>query len=333
MRPDKDYQVISLGGERRSKRISRGLSAPDEGQAVQIVKLHGDLAREQVSITPDEVEEAVRSGQMKRLDIEGDIVMVGYEFESEPTERWLARTREERGRLWWLDPGGNPEHRERAATWAQRVTALEGETARPEVFFVKLSLRLLRLPLLASLSKPISEYEAGADEGDAPAAAPAEDDDLLLEDLRGRIRRCLDGLRKLEQSSPADERTAQAQTQIDYQKRQLTQLQDQLLQLAPVRGQLARVLASLSDSLDEAVAKAGDLLSRGTYDFLRAQTRAITEELEREHSNEYVIQGALVALITLADRLCVESAGEAVRPELVRNLSAFMPALRAKGGA
>ena len=86
---DYDYQVINLGEASRKGAGYSLLRTAGDGAPATIVKLHGDVAG---FVSPDEIEAALRAN---RLALKGalaaDTVMVGYRFESEPLNHWLAR--------------------------------------------------------------------------------------------------------------------------------------------------------------------------------------------------------------------------------------------------
>lgn len=337
-----DYFVTSLGiksgeGEDTSPDQSAD-DAPSEGddrEPVHIIKLHGDLAQQQINLSPGRIQRALQSQRrFVKSELKGDIIMVGYRFENDKVNDWLASTSTSREQLWWVRPDGPQRD---INDWASVVSFIDGEAGRPESFFSQLVLRLLRRPVLESLSKSFKDYAAGAgveieETLDQPAqqameASYGEDDQLVIE-LRDKIRHSQSVLFGHEQSSATGERPPNVQTQIDYQKRHIAKFEDKLRELPGCRERIIE-LVNLIESDAE---RAGDRLKPGTLDFLRQQIYALLREYEFEQPpNQQVIAAAICATVMLADRLRVETGGEAFSLKTLRELATYVPSLAARG--
>jgi hypothetical protein len=147
-----DYQVFSLGVAEDDPNSAGGYGAladwGQDAQPRQIIKLFGDLAQEQVNIIPEDIDKALKNQRRYvKSELEGDIVMVGYDFESKPINTWLKHGGTRRGQLWWVgEEVASPPPDAFPQDWANRVHFITGEIGRPQEFFSQLKLRLLRRP-------------------------------------------------------------------------------------------------------------------------------------------------------------------------------------------
>lgn len=335
LQPDIDYQVTSLGVKSKHK-LTRE-SWPDSSyptkDPLQIIKLHGDIAQQQMNIAPWNIEDAlVSQRRMVKSELQGDIVMVGYNFECEPINDWLKSGR--RDQLWWVGP--EPEDAPiDIQNWAERIFRINHEIGKPETFFNQLSLRLLRLPMLESLNKNLSDYAqqeesfSGGYKGIVSRGLSSSDDDLFIEDLRGNIRRNQAMLYSLEQSAPPGERPQNIQAQIDYQKRQIAELEDKLRSQPKCKDRLSDLIEEISAAVQKRLES--DDLQQSTLSFLNMQRDTLNEEYHKPEVNQHVISAAIGAVIVLMERLNVESDVAVVNPELVRELSSFVPSMTARG--
>ncbi len=148
-----DYQVTSVGMAESGLDGESGYGTqPELDEAAhpkQIIKLFGDLAQEQVNINPWDIDIALKSQRRYvKSELEGDIVMVGYNFESKPINEWLTKGGSFRNQLWWVSEGqpvvppGTPP----VESWARQVNFITGAAGKPQDFFSQLKLRLLRRP-------------------------------------------------------------------------------------------------------------------------------------------------------------------------------------------
>src|SRR5829696_4604455 len=121
--------------------------------------------------------------------------------------------------------------------WGEDVQYIHGDVGKPDQFFSQLSLHLLRLPVLSPTPSPVATESGGGGFGMDAARGEVEtvllepNEQIVLDDLRGQIRRVQASLSSLEQKARPDERPTNLQVQIDYQKQQLMSLEDQLRSL------------------------------------------------------------------------------------------------------
>ena len=316
---DKDYQVISLSNPEQSAYWEADLRAQTR---IRIVKLHGDLAQQSAFITPEEILAALSPQRaFVKSELAGDLLMVGYEFESQPLNKWLAWTR---GNLWWISPE-EPEPRLLDQIGVSRsYRSLHGEQAYPESFFGQLAYILLRRPIKSSLSP--EKYQASAlekgltdvDEALADLDASEFSDDEYLQDQLWRSRALL---QNLEQATTPGERNLQIQAQINYQRRKVTDLEDQLRGLDDTR---LRVL-DLLQKVQAGVAKLGPD-DPNIENFLQSQVRTIRREYRRSQPNQSIISAAISSVVVLVERL---GAG-VVEPATLEELASLAPSSLAR---
>jgi hypothetical protein len=306
-RPDYNYQVISLG---------KGTN-PDDGwdsgspssRFVRIFKLHGDLAQQQVHITPEQITAALEPQRMLvKGELRGEIVMVGYTFESPPIDHWLTLTR---GEVWWVSEEPPDPARIAPIILERPVNQITGPAASPSEFFGVLEATLLE----PTTSGPLTVAEI-ADPGDVSfATAPQMDKQVDL--LRTRISRSQTVLYNLEQQVAPSERDLPVQQQIDYQRGQLVMLEDKLRELPPSSEQVT----SLIRQVVEAAEQAG--VDERTLSFVRGQLATVEGEQGSDQANQHVVAAAIGATVVVAERL----GPDVVRSDLVQQLAAYVPSV------
>ncbi len=329
LRQTSDYQVISLGGGLSSNISQQQVSTmppPSMSDSpIKVIKLHGDLAQQQGILTPDEIEAALEpQGRFLKGEIKGDMVMVGYEFECEPIHRWITKTTG--SELWWVNPSHPDSARISPFEVARKVMYIEGTNATPEVFFGQLALMLLRLPVLESMNISFTNYTEIPDPatstiGSMPGGSLMSDDEIENEYLRSQIRRCQEVLHSLEQAAGAGETNLQLQAQIEYQKRQITDLEDQFRDLSSSRPQVVELMGQIINYAQLAS------IDPGTMSFLQSQINAVREEFGKTQPNQHIVSASIDATVVVADRL----GSKAVKPELVRELASFAPSVTTRG--
>lgn len=167
-----DYHVTSLGVPTTRPDAPEDLPSDwgEHARHIHIVKLFGDLAQEQVNITPEEIDGALRSQRRYvKSELEGDIVMVGYNLESKPINEWLRHGGRRREQLWWVAGGWEPQSD--FQEWAQQLRPVTGRAGRPEEFFGQLKLRLMR----RHAPEPSSDYGGEGRRRKGRAAAEEEE--------------------------------------------------------------------------------------------------------------------------------------------------------------
>lgn len=341
-----DYCVTSLGiksdedeQERSAARKGDAEQSEEDGcesrEPVNIIKLHGDMAQQQTNLRPDRIEKALRSQRrFVRNELKGDIIMVGYRFESQPVNEWLASTSTTRDQLWWV--GAEPPGKG-IGSWAPQISLVGGDVGRPETFFSQLVLRLLRQPVLESLNKSFKDYATGSGleiKEEAPVEAPAQgaqetygEDDPSIVELRDKIRRNQATLFGFELTAPTSERPLGVQAQINYQKRHIAKFEDKLRNHPACR----RRIVELIDLITTHAEQASDEIRPDTINYLHWNAEGLRYEYEQGDPNQHVIAAAICATVLLADRLRVELGEEAMPSDLLRELASYVPSLTARG--
>ena len=317
---DKDFQVVGPGSRDRA---TSSISLDRPGPRVAILKLHGDLARREVAITPEEIERALKPMRRPvKAELAGEIVMVGYLFESGPVNRWLRWTP---GVLWWVSE--EPPDPQQIGPFAEKrkVIRVHGENARPEALFGQLGYLLQRRPVLKlrtdaeqALVEPSPERRLDA-EPLVPKRIPG-DDYSDAEYLQGQLRRSQGALYSLQQSAIPGEKNAHIQAQIDYQRRQIAELEDQLRGLSESRERVLVLMRQVRDSARDA------RTDPNAVSFLQNQVETVSAEYRRDPPSQLIVSASVDATVVLAERL----GPDVVRPELVHELASFAPSASAK---
>jgi len=323
-----DFQVISLGA--RSGRKASSEMPPELHDAITIVKLHGDVAHGPVAVTPEEIEEVLKAQyRFVKGELSSDMVVVGYDFESDPVNRWLARTS---GDLWWVhqDPEAfSSDYAEQMSRIERRreVRFIDGPSAAPEKFFGLLAATLSRYQVDARGFEPKVEVPLG-DESAGRAFAPLEDrpsppeDDLEVQYLQEQLRSSQAVLNRLNQQALRGEGSAKLKLQIDYQRQQIAQIEDDLRRLSSTS---PRVLELMEEILNSAERRGDD---EDLVSFLSSQVGAVKAQHQREQANQDIVEAAIGATVRVAQGL----GGDVVDEQSVRQLATFAPSPRKGGG-
>lgn len=227
-----DYLVANLA--RRDKIPLTSLQRSEKAP-LRIFKLHGDLSGSNVSITPNEIEKSLAPQRMavKGDLLSGEIILVGYRFESEPINQWLSSTH---GALWWVNPNQPGQEQIGAIAAAHTINYVDGPNADPAQFFGILRMSLLsqsepvRKAPISKYAKSVESYPAEADfafESTSPG-----DTDIEPQFLAQRLQLHVKRKRELEAQalyvSSVDQDT---ETQIKYESDQISKIQQRLDEL------------------------------------------------------------------------------------------------------
>jgi len=314
LRRGRGYEVATVG----SSQGPRGPAASHTDDTILIVKLHGDLGQSQVYVTTEEIEATLKPQQyLLKGELTRDVVVVGYQFESEPLNQWLSQTA---GReIWWVSPDDPDPARIGPIDATQRVIRIHGPSAQPDAVFGHLDLMLLRLPAVESMTRPLEQYgdslEVGSYASGSTGIAAWSDDDVAAEYIRGQLRRCREVLYSLESAVTPGDVNPQLRAQIEYQRRQIAELEDRLRALKVFRPRVVELVEQFAEAAERAD------LDSDTLGYLRSQVKAIKNEYARDAPNQHVMSAAIGATVVLAERLCPEIASS----ELVRELLSFAP--------
>ena len=334
-----DYCVTSLGIK---SEVNTGQTSPDfdadqleqssTPEPVHIIKLHGDLAQQQINLSPARIEQALKSQRsFVRSELKGDMLVIGYKFENAPLNDWFDSTAKNRARLWWVSQNGDHKNIE---DWAAEVAIIDGDAARPETFFSELVLRLLRRPVLATLGKSFKDYAIGISvnlnfktEKEAKRSERYGEDDLTIVELRDKISLSQAALFSQEQSGAGNDRPPNVQAQIRYQKRQIAKFEDKLREHPDCRKRILELVELIAY-------KAADVktLDSRSLKYLQAQVEVVEREYkQQEKPNQQIISAAISTIIILGDRIRVDISDAAVMFESLRELATYVPSLAARG--
>ncbi len=345
-----DQALASVGVSKAQCRITTiGLhpteesspDAPDDNVLVDIVKLHGDIANDQVPITPAELDRALDLHRSAvKSDLRGDMIMVGHSTEGDPIDQWLAHSPSRE--LWWIGPDESAPLN-KIASWSNDIREITGEAGRIAPFFAELRTRVLQQDIvddvLGAIVMPAPEAKSAEpvvleslDFGGPVSENAAPPENALLESLQSEIRRNQAALYMLEQEVAPADRNAKAQAQIDYQKRQITRLEDKIRSLPETRRQVTEIMTRIRDSIQKAGADPSVTfkVDPGLHLFLDTNVNVIQLELAKSEPNQLLLSASLGATLTLADRLVTEWGSKVVNPDDVRILASFAPTAASK---
>jgi hypothetical protein len=208
------------------------------------------------------------------------------------------------------------------------VREIVGELGRPQVFFPQLALRLLRSADAETAPIPApapSLPESAPNLPETPRAVP------LSNTLRNEILRNQSVLFSLEQDSAAGERPVQVQAQIEYQKRQISHLEDRIRTLPDVRPEIMQAVERIRDRIRDNGPTLLNPVDLGKMvGFVDLHLNSLKEELEKESPNQIMVSGYLGATLTLADRLLTEYGPSVIDPQDVKRLASLAPTAAAK---
>jgi hypothetical protein len=319
-----EYRVTTFG-----RHLMSSSTGGSPEHITHIVKLHGDIARDVVHLTADQVDHALNeSRSFIKAEMRGDLIMVGYEMEDEIINGWLKHMPQRQ--LWWVSRQP-PKDPNLLASWSADVKLIEGEEGRVPIFFSRLAPRLLQ-PGQFGLGGP-DDAESQSLESidlDFTPPRPVTSEEPLADTLQNEIKRAQGVLYSLEQNAPAELRPQSVQAQIAYQKKHVSSLEDRMRGLPDVKPRLLAVMAQIHDSVEKACAGGAYNIDPRLSQYLNREIDTIRLELENDEPNQFLVSASLGATLTLADRLCTEYGPEVVNPEHVRELASFAPMIAAK---
>jgi hypothetical protein len=331
LRPGVEYTTVVLSLPPELQQVPEDPSR----RFVSVIKLHGDLGQSQLAVTEEEIEVAIRSeaSQIKG-ELIGDVLMVGYKFESPPVDRWMSRSLG--AKLWWVGQE-RPDHEHwKQIEQSRHVTYIHGETAQPDVFFGLLATHLLRLPVAQTLGTSLEEYKSiasGTSLGDDPIDPVAlsavigspSDEELEAEYFRGQLQRSQEVKQSLEQNLAPGEKNPRIEELLDYQRKQLSDLQDQVLSLDITKEHLIGLVERIDSVVDLASKRpdAKPAVDWETSAFLSEQVGTIVNEAQKDTPNQHVLSAALGAVYVIGQRL----GPEVVPSPLLSELASFAPAI------
>jgi hypothetical protein len=317
-----DFQVIVVSVPQSDR--PQPTLIPDA--PITLIKLHGDLGQSELPVTDAEIESAVRSQRrLVKEELTNEILMVGYEFESPPVEHWLGKM--SGAPVWWISQEQPPQDRVAPIQAVREVRYVAGEEASPENFFGQLVNLLLRLPVITALNTSLEEFtsalpEAPADEayGDVGSyLATSPGDDVEVELLKSQLHRSQAVKRQVERSLPTGESDPQIAAQLEYQRKQVSELEDQLR--AKTQHRILELVSELSSSIDRALGNPDSGVDPDTAAFFKEQAGAVERETSKPSPNQHVLSAAIGSIVVLGDRL----GRGVVSSNLLSELSSFAP--------
>jgi hypothetical protein len=284
MRRGFDYSVAVVGSADEP---------PPAPRLLQVVKLYGDVGQSMVPAGPQAIEAALDSGRrLFKKQMASDLVVVGHDLldPPQPIDGWLARR--SAGEWWWVH--ASPDHARLAALASDReVVLVEGEDrTRPDGFFGRLTLHLLRLPALDAADALTGGEESALSE-----------DELEAEFARGQVLKSRAVTFRLQSQQLPGVDDEQLGSQLAYQQRMEADLRSKLRSTSePATGRVGEV----ADLLDRAVveaSQAGPRVQTSVVSFLESQAKAVADQAAKPDPDRGVVVGALAA----ANSVCSSS--------------------------
>ncbi len=313
-----EYRVTTFGQHMMSSSTSG-----NPNHFTHIVKLHGDIAREVVHLTPEQVQAALsESRQFIKAELRGDLILVGYSFADEQLNRWLMH--EPQRELWWVAPESptGPQFQ----MWTNDPHVISGEESRPQIFFSKLATRLLQPGQFGlKVSDEEDSYEGLESLASVAPPEPPADEEPLADVLQSEIRRAQGVLSSLEQEAPPELRPPAVQAQIAYQKKAVSRLEEKMRTLPEVKPKLIAIMDLINASVHRS-----SMIAPDVQIYLDSQIATVKSEMEKDSPNPFLVSASLGATLTMADRLCTEFGSDVVNPDYVRELASFAPMVAAK---
>ncbi|MBS0160200.1 MAG: SIR2 family protein [Nitrospira sp.] len=309
-----DYKITTIG--------TRTFDAilPSEEPLTHIVKLHGDLAQDTAYVSPEQIDDALRtSRQWIKSDLVGDIIMVAHVVDNaDPINKWLAHGAQRE--LWWVSQESPPPQ---ATAWASVLRVIDGDLGRTGVFLSQLALRLLSAPD-STANDPAEDLPSV----ESLLASPRERPILGDETLEREIFRNQSLLYSLDQATSPRERNPDVQAQIVHQKRVIVKLEDRARARPDTQQRVLQALGSVLNSVAN-----GATIGKGAIEvveYIRQQQDTLKQEFDKPKPNQIVVSAALGATLAVADRMLTEFGPEVISPDDVRRLAAFIPSAAGK---
>lgn len=316
---NRDYQVQVLGSQEELPWRSK--VAQESEPPVRVIKLHGDLALKQAAITREEIDEALEPQRFFiKGQISGDMIMVGYQLESEPLNQWLSWVP---GDLWWVSLETPDEELLHILEERRSVYHIHGEEARPDAFFGQLAWLLLHTPAGVWSGEIVTPTEQPGMKGDVLRREPSPNlNDVIYTDesfLANQLRRTQSVLQALEQVKAPGGENLQVETQIEYQRRQMAQLEAQLRDLEPNRERLLKLMNQVRTDIQRAAKNS--LVDPNVAVYARKQWSAVQSEYRRKTPNQSIVAAAIGATVVLAEQL----GEQIVDRSVVQELASYAP--------
>jgi hypothetical protein len=320
-----DYVVTTLGSPRTdADRPSPRNLRPGGGPLTHIVKLHGELAENIAQLTPGQIDEAIgASRQWIKGEPSSDLIMVGHVPGEPAVDAWLSRTPHRE--LWWISAEDvTPAV---VGAWSDDLHALTGDLGRPQIFFQQIALRLLRAAEASDIPAPAEEGLESVDRESVTRSFgnTARERDSLVDTLQREILRSQSVLSSLAQEGLPGARPAEAQAQIQYEKKRLSSLADRVRLLPEVKPRVLELVDRILDRIRKADPSATPNALVGVIEYVEHEAGALRREFLTETPNRFIVSGSLGATLAVADRLYTEYGEPVVSADDLRALIALVP--------
>jgi len=301
--PDRDYFVINVPALDRTD-LKRRLESSRE-DSLLILKLQGDLMQEGGDFDLAAIENALREHRKTLYaQLSENLLVVGYEHESVGVDKALHA--QSGGAIWWVN-GGNVDPGLQELGGARPINLITGPGSTPQEVFGAMLTIIARMPGTTYGSETLAIT-------DSPPGPDFPPDDLGATFLFDKLARAQDELERLRQSAPR-RTNPEVEAQIDYQKRQISEIEDQVR--LGQKDQILNVLSRLS------FAQADPELQQ----FVDTNKRIIETEFQKPTPNQHLLSAALSAIAVSAQRL-----GEIAAPaDTTQELDTFLPSSLGSG--
>ncbi len=208
-----ELAVISIASLSDNQSLNRAGS--DGSDIIRLIKLHGDISQD-VALTAEDIDEELGRQQraLKGEFLAGEIIMVGYDFESNPINKWLSWTH---GELWWVSPEQPSDDDIEAIAASHRINYINGADAEPSEFF-----GVLRLGLEPTDPDTVSD----------PQSRAVKEADIEQDYLRVQLQQHQGRKRKLVQKSKYYSVTdSETEVQIEYESDEIKKIERRLAEL------------------------------------------------------------------------------------------------------
>jgi hypothetical protein len=317
----KDFDVMTL----KESDTPTGPPAP-----ISILKLHGDLKRSNAVLSEEDIERLLTQRRhFAKRELAGDVIVFGYDGESEPTEELLVKTVS--SELWWINEDKPSTPLIEKAGVNRSFFSITGSQAAPAEFFGILYDSLRRAPIrekyrsfLAqsrsmNIKLPSDILESTGTTAEPQDASGDDTGSTEADLLQGQLRSAQRQLFELRRSVVPDREDTALENQILYQEQEIARLEDQLRALGPNRRRVLNLIDSMWKSVDGNQAIDGD-----TQRFIQTHRDLVANEFEKTAPNHALIGAALSALASVGARLDAS----VVDRSTIRRLSEFAPSLK-----
>ena len=307
LRRGSDYDSIALTAQ---SDIAAATSERSVEPPVTILRLHGALEASTIALSPEEIDEFLRSERrLVRGELGQDLVMVGYEFESQPLDIWLTKT--SGTQMWWVAEG--PDYaRIEGLAGGRELIVIDGPEARVDAVFTQLAIFLLQLPVIDWLAPEEESVGRSIDNF-------AMSDQYTTNYLRRQVSSSQTARRYLKQQIPVGKTDSRIEVQLDYEKKVELAAGDELRTLSTSQERLLNLVESMYDSIGDASQdpdRPG--VDAATHEYVGGLFDTVRAQLESPEPNQHILAATINAATVVGDRLGPRVVSQDVVAELSR---------------